>query len=93
MWLVVIPVAWILLGAGGLWAWNRFLASVPALDEPVPYWPAANPCTWCKPSPEGMCICAGECGHVNCVGDHTSMATLTEQDVQWLREQSTRGHE
>lgn len=93
MWLVLIPAAWILLGAGALWAWHRFAASVPALDEPVPYWPAAAPCTWCQPVPAGMCTCTSVCGHEKCIGDHTSMAVLTAADMRMLHKWIKEGHE
>jgi hypothetical protein len=91
IWIAGILGGWVLLGVLTIWVIHRQRA-LPA--APVPYWPAAaTPCTWCKPVPEGMCTCAGKCGHVNCVGDYTSMAGLTEHDVRWLREQSIRGHE
>jgi hypothetical protein len=91
IWLAVIIAASGLVGLFVWWATRPLHLAV--MDAPVPYWPASNPCTWCKPSPDGICTCTSVCGHVNCVGDHTSMATLTEQDVQWLREQSIRGPE
>jgi hypothetical protein len=93
IWIALIPAVWALVGAGVLWGWNRFLASVPDVDEPVPYWPAAGPCTWCKPVPEGMCTCTSVCGHSRCIGDHTSMAVFSDEDWGELQRLLREGHE
>ena len=77
---------------GVLWINHRHWRAASA-DDPVPYWPAPNLCTYCKPAPEGNCICAGKCGHVRCVGDHTSLATLTAQDMRMLQQWLREGHE
>jgi hypothetical protein len=88
IWLAVLISASGLIGLFVWWACRPL--HLAAMDEPVPYWPAGNPCTWCKPSPAGICTCTSVCGHVNCVGDHTSMATLTAADMRllhkWIRE-------
>jgi hypothetical protein len=90
IWLAVIIAA---SGLIGLFVWWATRPRHPGgADEPVPYWPATNPCTWCKPSPEGICTCTGKCGHVRCVGDHTSMATLTAKDMRLLHKWIREGH-
>jgi len=89
IWLAAIPAFWVLVIVHTCWAKRRDAAAPPV--RPVPYWPAeANPCTWCQVRPEGMCTCTSMCGHVNCVGDHTSLATLTAADMRlldkWIKE-------
>ena len=88
IWLAVLAAASGLIGLFVWWATRPLHPAV--MDAPVPYWPASNPCTWCKPVPAGDCTCAGKCGHVRCVGDWTSMATLTAADMRllhkWIRE-------
>lgn len=69
------------------WAASRLPARTP------PPRPPASPCTWCKPEPRGMCTCAGVCGHIRCIGDHTTLGTLTAQDMRLLRKWIREGHE
>lgn len=91
IWLAAIPAFWVLVILHACWASRRTRS---LSTEPVPHWPSGGrDCTWCQVRPDGMCTCTSVCGHVNCVGDYTSMATLTAQDVRWLREQTIRGHE
>jgi hypothetical protein len=80
IWLAVIISA---SGLVGLFVWWAMRPQHPA---------SSNPCTWCKPSPEGMCTCTGECGHVRCVGDYTSLATLTAKDMRLLHKWIREGH-
>jgi hypothetical protein len=57
----------------------------------VPHWPSGGgTCTWCQVVPVEPCDCAGKCGHVRCVGDYTTLATLTAADMRllhkWIKE-------
>lgn len=48
-------------------------------------------CTLCRPGGRGFCTCTTVCvGVPQCVGDYTSMATLTVKDVRWLRKQGIK---
>lgn len=53
------------------WLHSRDVAAGKAAaadEQPVPYWPPeTNPCTWCKPRPDGRCSCTAKCGHIRCV--------------------------
>jgi hypothetical protein len=89
IWLALIPAVWFLVAVAALWIWSR----MPHADTPAPPRPPSSPCTWCKPSPEGMCTCTSVCGQINCIGDHTSMAVFSDEDWGELQKLLREGHE
>lgn len=71
------------------------LAAALAKVQPAGLLASAVTCSLCNPSRAGTgrCTCTGQCGHPDCVGDHTSLSGLTVADVRWLRAQKIRGLE
>jgi hypothetical protein len=61
--------------------------------ESAPLRPPSSACTWCQPVPGGMCTCTSVCGHIRCIGDHTSMAVLTAADMRMLHKWIKEGRE
>ena len=92
IWLGLILAVWLAVFLLAYrWAVRHAEAADP--DEPVPYWPAANPCTWCQVRPEGICTCPSVCPHANCVGDHTSLAVFRDEDWDKLQALLREGDE
>ena len=85
IWLAAIPVFWALMILHFFWGRRRR-----ATAGPPPPRPPSSSCTWCQVRPQGLCTCTSVCGHKRCIGDHTSLATLTAADMRlldkWIRE-------
>jgi hypothetical protein len=87
IWLALIPAFWVLIIVHFFWVRRGRATAGP------PPRPPSSTCTWCQVRPEGMCTCTSVCGHVRCIGDHTSMAVFSDEDWGELQRLLREGHE